>query len=389
MFVAIMMVLVVVGSLLFHFMSPWRATPIASNWGFIDDTMALTFWITTAGFVAVVLFMAYCAYRFRHSPMRRSAYEPENQKLEAWLAGITTVAVVILLAPGLFVWGQYITVPEGAMEVEAIGAQWNWTFRMPGVDSKLGSSDVRYIDSDNAMGVAPSDPKGQDDLIVASGDLHLPVGRPVKMFLRSIDVLHDFYVPEIRAKMDLVPGIVTYFWFTPTKIGEFDILCGAYCGNGHPQMRGKLIVESEAAYTAWLAQQQTFSSTQKPAEPKPAEPAKAEPEKPVEPAKPEAVTPEPPKAEPAKPDEGKAEPEKKESQADAKPEAAKPEDAKPAEAKPADAKPAEAKPEESGVDAAKPDAAKPDAGKPDAATPDAAAPAPEAKPADDKAPPTE
>jgi cytochrome c oxidase subunit 2 len=337
MLVAILMVLVVVGSLLFHFLSPWRATPIASNWGFIDDTMALTFWITGVGFVAVVLFMAYCLYRFRHLPGRRSAYEPENQKLEAWLAGITTVAVVILLAPGLFVWGQYITVPEGAMEVEAIGVQWNWTFRLPGADNKLGSSDVRYISSDNSMGVAPADPKGRDDLIVSSGDLHLPIGRPVKVLLRSIDVLHDFYVPEIRAKMDLVPGIVTYFWFTPTKIGEFEILCAAYCGNGHPQMRGKLIVESEAAYAAWLNQQQTFSSTQKPAENNGPQPAKAEPEKP-ELAKPEAVTPEPPKAEPAKPEEGKAEPEKNEPQAAAKPEESKPEATQPEAAKPEEGK---------------------------------------------------
>ena len=64
------------------------------------------------------------------------------------------------------------------------------------------------------------------------------------MLLRSIDVLHDFYVPQIRAKMDLVPGMETYFWFTPTRTGQFEILCVAYCGLGHPQMRGMLFVDS-------------------------------------------------------------------------------------------------------------------------------------------------
>jgi cytochrome c oxidase subunit II len=263
MFVALVMVLVVAGSLLFHFMSPWRATAIASNWGFIDDTVGLTFIVTTAGFVAVIMFMAYCLYRFRHRPGQRAAYEPENQRLEAWLAGITTAAVILLLAPGLVVWGQYILPPEEATEVEAIGAQWNWSFRLPGEDGRLGATDVRFIDGANPLGVNPGDPKGRDDVIVTNGELHLPVGKPVKMLLRSIDVLHDFYVPQIRAKMDLVPGIVTYLWFTPTAAGEYDILCAAFCGLGHPQMRGKLVVEPQSAYDAWLAAQLTFAQSRK------------------------------------------------------------------------------------------------------------------------------
>jgi cytochrome c oxidase subunit II len=263
MLIAIVMVLVVAASLLFHFLSPWRATPIASNWSYIDDTMAITFWVTGAGFVAVVLFMAYCLYRFRHQPGRRAAYEPENQRLEGWLAVLTTIAVGVLLAPGLLVWGQFITVPEGAMEMEAMGAQWQWSYRLPGADNHLGATDVRFVDSANPLGINPNDPRGQDDLVITSGELHMPIGKPIKMLLRSIDVLHDFYVPEIRAKMDLVPGLVTYFWFTPTKTGEFEILCAAFCGIGHPQMRGKIVIESEDDYKTWLAAQQTFAQSRK------------------------------------------------------------------------------------------------------------------------------
>ncbi|QGM46626.1 cytochrome c oxidase subunit II [Methylocystis heyeri] len=261
--VALAMVAVLIASLAFHFASPWRATPIASNWGFIDDTMALTFWITGAGFVAVVLFMAYCLYRSRHQPGRRAAYEPEKRKLEAWLSIITTVAVVVLLAPGLTVWGQYIEAPAGAMEVEAVGMQWNWSFRLPGDDNKLGATDIRFVDSGNPLGLNPADRNGKDDLIVTNGELHLPVGKPVKVLLRSIDVLHDFYVPQIRAKMDLVPGIVSSLWFTPTKIGEFDILCAAFCGLGHPQMRGKMIVDTDSDYARWREAQQTFEQSRK------------------------------------------------------------------------------------------------------------------------------
>ena len=95
--------------------------------------------------------------------------------------------------------------------------------------------------------------------MVEAGDLHLPLGKPVKMLLRSIDVLHDFYVPEFRAKMDMIPGSVTYFWFTPTRTGTFDVLCAELCGVGHAFMRGTVVVDSEAEYRHWLGEQQTFA----------------------------------------------------------------------------------------------------------------------------------
>jgi cytochrome c oxidase subunit 2 len=79
--------------------------------------------------------------------------------------------------------------------------------------------------------------------------------------LRSIDVLHDFYVPEFRAKMDLVPGAVTFFWFTPTRTGTFDVLCFELCGVGHHAMRGKVVVEEESAYQDWLNEQTTYAQS--------------------------------------------------------------------------------------------------------------------------------
>ena len=261
---ALVVVLVVVGSVLFHLVSPWWWTPIASNWGMIDDMMGLTFWVTGAGFVAVLLFMAYCLFRFRHQEGRRSAYEPENQKLEAWLARVTTIAVFILLAPGLLVWGQFITVPKDAMEVEAVGVQWQWSFRFPGADNKLGSSDPRFVDSTNPMGLNPADPSGQDDLLVTSGDMHLPLGKPVKVLLRSLDVLHDFYVPEFRAKMDLDAGNGHLFLVhSHAQIGEFEILCAAFCGVGHAHMRGKVVIEPDGDYETWLSAQTSFAQSRK------------------------------------------------------------------------------------------------------------------------------
>jgi cytochrome c oxidase subunit 2 len=256
---AIIFALVTVFSVLFHFFTPWWLTPIASNWQYIDSTINITFWITGVVFTAVVLFMAYCVFRFRHQPGRRAAYEPENKKLESWLTIGTALGVVAMLTPGLVVWNQFITVPQGASEVEVVGQQWQWSYRLPGKDNRLGTSDARYISGDNPLGVNPDDPFGKDDVVIQGGDLHLPLGKPVKVLLRSIDVLHDFFVPQFRAKMDMIPGTVTYYWFTPTKTGTLEILCFEYCGTGHPYMRGTVVVEPESSYQAWLSVQKTFA----------------------------------------------------------------------------------------------------------------------------------
>ncbi|MCZ6731518.1 MAG: c-type cytochrome [Gammaproteobacteria bacterium] len=260
---AIVLILLVVGSVLFHLWSPWWLTPIASNWGMIDDTINLTFWVTGFVFVAINLFMAYAIIRYRYRKGRRAAYEPENKKLEWWLTGLTTVGVVAMLAPGLFVWAKFVEVPKDAMVFEVVGKQWHWSYRFPGKDGVLGTVAAKYINDNNPFGMNPDDPNGQDDVLVASPEVHLPIGRPVKALLRSTDVLHDFAVAQFRVKMDLVPGLVTYVWFTPTRTAKFDLLCEELCGIGHYTMRGKVVVEEEAAFQAWLSSYPTFAQTSK------------------------------------------------------------------------------------------------------------------------------
>src|SRR6202030_3049644 len=107
--------------------------------------------ITGAVFTAVVLFMAYCVFRFRHQPGRQAAYEPENRKLESWLAMGTAIGVAAMLTPGLFVWNQFVTLPREATPIEVVGQQWQWAFRLPGETGRLGTSDVSYISADNPL----------------------------------------------------------------------------------------------------------------------------------------------------------------------------------------------------------------------------------------------
>ena len=256
--IAFVLFLVVVGTLVFHFWSPWWLTPLASNWSGMDETLLLTFWVTGGVFMAVGLFMVYCVWRYRYQKDRKSEYKPEDKKLEFHLTWITAVGVVALLAPGLVVWNKFVTVPENAIKVEVMAYQWGWNYRLPGEDGILGKTSIQNISDDNPYGLDLNDPNGKDDLLVQDADLHLQIDKPVKVLLRSIDVLHNFYVPEFRAKMDMVPGMITFYWFIPTKTGKYEILCAELCGTGHYVMLGTVVVEEESDYSNWLAQQTSF-----------------------------------------------------------------------------------------------------------------------------------
>ena len=256
---AVVLILLVVGSIAFHLLSPWYFTELASNWGMVDLTMDITFYVTGFVFVAVNLFLAYCVIKFRYKKDARSTYEPENKKLEYWLTGLTAIGVAAMLTPGLFVWGKFVDVPEDAHIVEAVGQQWHWTFRYPGEDGKLGEVDAGRISNENPFGIDPEDPNGQDDVIVYNPEAHIPLDQPVKFLLRSKDVLHNFTVAQFRVKMDLVPGMNTFMWLTPTRTGRFELLCEELCGIGHFAMRGAVVVEEQDDFDTWLAQQPTFA----------------------------------------------------------------------------------------------------------------------------------
>jgi cytochrome c oxidase subunit 2 len=257
---AVILVLIAVAAVLFQLLSPWWLTPLASNWGLMDDTLMITLVITGVVFVAINCFIAYAVIRFRNRPGHRAAFEPHNKKLEWWLTGITSAGVIAMLAPGLWVYADLIDPPKDAMVIEVVGQQWQWRFRYPGKDGQLGVTEIRFVSADNPYGLNPDDPYGKDDVLVSAPEMHVPLGKPVRMLQRSKDVLHNFYVPQLRAKMDLVPGLVTYFWFKPTRAGRFEVMCAEYCGLAHYNMRAHIVVEPEEKFVAWLGQQPTYAS---------------------------------------------------------------------------------------------------------------------------------
>ena len=252
--------LVILGSILFHIFTPWYWTDVASNWGSMDDTITLTFWVGGGVFILVCLFMVYCVFKYSYKEGRKAEYKPEDKKLERILTWSTTLGVAALLAPGLIVWNQFINVPSNAIHVDVMAWQWGWQYRLPGKDGKLGTTSVANISDNNPFGINLDDPYGKDDILIQSDKLNLKNNRPVKILLRSVDVLHNWYVPQFRAKMDAVPGTITYYWFEPNNIGEYEVLCAEYCGVGHYGMRGRVEVQDEQNYKNWLDEQETFET---------------------------------------------------------------------------------------------------------------------------------
>jgi cytochrome c oxidase subunit 2 len=256
---AIGILILVIVTLLFHFLSPWQFTEIAADWGSIDFAVDLTFLVMGIVYVLLNGFLIWVVIKYRHRKGVKAHYEPESEKLEWWLTIITTVGVVAILAPGLWVWARVVEVPVDHEVVEVVGAQWHWSFRFPGEDGVLGQTAVREMSVDNPFGMKADDPAGRDDILVHNGEVHLRNDTNYKFLLRSKEVLHNFTVPQFRVKMDLVPGMVSYQWLKTTRTGRFEILCEEYCGMGHFAMRGSVVVDENAAFEEWLSGYPTYA----------------------------------------------------------------------------------------------------------------------------------
>ncbi|MDR5589367.1 cytochrome c oxidase subunit II [Christiangramia sp. SM2212] len=243
----------------------------------------------------------YFAYKYKGKKTQKALFYADNDKLEFIWTIIPVIVLAGLIIYGLFTWSDIMNIneDEDPMIVELYAYQFDWRARYSGEDNTLGKANVRFIEGVNQLGVDESDSYGEDDKIVT--ELHLPVGKPVLFKFRSQDVLHSAYFPFFRAQMNVVPGMITQFGFTPTITSEemreseymvdkvksvneernernkellangeptldsyeFDyfLLCNKICGQAHYNMQMKIIVESEEDFNAWLEEQPTFGST--------------------------------------------------------------------------------------------------------------------------------
>jgi len=271
----------------------------------LDRIFNVTLFFTGIVFVITHIALFYFAYKYQGRTGRKARFISHDNKLEVIWTIIPAVVMTFLVVGGLEAWNDVMAdVEEGEdyIEIEATGQQFAWTIRYPGDDGLIGTKDFRLINPNNPLGMDWEDPKTHDDVVsTGAGEImKLPVGKKVRVRITSRDVLHNFDMPHFRIKMDAVPGLPTYFVFTPTvtteeyraglgatdKNGEplypewwelsdeedpespmrweafqYELACAELCGNGHYSMRRVFEIVSQEEYDEWEASQNSYYLT--------------------------------------------------------------------------------------------------------------------------------
>jgi cytochrome c oxidase subunit 2 len=233
----------------------WLPELISVHGASIDRQLVITLALAGIVFFLAQLALGYFIWRFRGRGTERASYWHENSKLEATWTIITLIIFIGLGIEGDRIWASYFMAQPsgGAVNIEVTAQQFAWNIRYPGADGVFGRTKPELIDdaAGNYIGLDPKDPVGKDD-VTMQNIVGVPVNREVWVTLRSKDVTHSFFVPQLRVKQDAVPGMGIRVHFTATKTGEYEIACAELCGMQHYKMRARLLVMEEGEYQNWL-----------------------------------------------------------------------------------------------------------------------------------------
>lgn len=225
--------------------------PLATDRGRIDSAISLN--LVVSGIVFLGAHVALVLALLRRP--REARIPHENVRVEMLWTALTAIVLVALLVNSeidarALARGGAGPGAEPPVVVEVVAQQFAWNFRLPGEDGIFGRTDPKLVDQAelNFIGLDRKDPAAEDDIILPQGLLVLPAGREVRVRLRSLDVIHSFFVAPFRVKRDAMPGIATEFSFTPTVTGRFELACAEHCGLGHYRMRGMVEVVAKAEW---------------------------------------------------------------------------------------------------------------------------------------------
>src|SRR3989442_3640195 len=250
-----LLLVLIIASLYFFIAQPFWFPVLASEHGDrIDSLFGTVLVVTGIAFVLVQGALGFFVARYGSNGNERAAYWHDNPRVEAILLITTAVILTVLVFMGQRVWASiyFADQPQNATIIEITGEQFFWNFHYPGADAQFGRTDPKLITSTNNIGIDRSDPVAKDD-VVSVGVMHVPVGKPVRVRLRSKDVIHSFFLPNFRLKQDAVPGMGIEVWFTPTRPGQYEIACAELCGLAHYRMKAALTVdESEQQFNEWF-----------------------------------------------------------------------------------------------------------------------------------------
>lgn len=221
-----------------------------------DQQFMFTLVVTGVIFFLAQMALGWVIFKFRDDG-RRAEYSHGNNKLEALWTSAAAVLFVGLVLMGTTIWANvhFNPPPADSMVIEVVGKQFAWSFRYPGPDGKFGRTDLKLVSdsSGNPFGIDDSDPASKDDIVGSA--VKVPAGRPILLRMQARDVIHNFFVRELRLKQDLVPGMLIPFHFQADTIGTYEVACSELCGLGHHQMRSTLQVMSDADFQKWQQEQ--------------------------------------------------------------------------------------------------------------------------------------
>jgi cytochrome c oxidase subunit 2 len=245
--------------------------PNASSHGYqIDHILEFCHWFMAALFVGWSAFFIFVLIRFRKRRHPNADHKGVTSGISTHLEfSVVLIEAVLLLGFAIPLWAKRVNqFPPGkeALLVHVVAQQFSFNYHLPGPDGRFGRRDIGFESNSNPLGRDPNDPAGKDD-IVTTGELHVPVNRPVVAELSSKDVIHDFFLPSMRIGGDAIPGSLIPVWFTPVKTGTDEVICAQLCGLGHYGMKGTLVVDTPQDYEAWLKERAELSGTETPAPP--------------------------------------------------------------------------------------------------------------------------
>ncbi len=248
-FLFLMVPVLGVGSFVWAMAGWW---PMAGHWlppnvnvhgGVIDSLFLFILVLTGVIFVATSLVLFWAMWKFDAAKNPQPAmFTHGSHTLEVVWSILPAATLVFIAIYQMDAWAdakmRRPTLPNGQLKppiAEITGRQFEWRIRYAGADGIVGTP---------------------DDVQIAN-DLHLPVNEEIVLSIKSQDVLHSFFLPNLRVKQDVVPGMKQFVWFQANQTGVYDIVCAELCGWGHYKMRGRLTVEPREKFDAWLAQQHT------------------------------------------------------------------------------------------------------------------------------------
>jgi cytochrome c oxidase subunit II len=235
----------------------WWFPPAISEHGLAyDDQFMRTLIVVGIIFFLAQFALGYVIVRFRDDG-RRASYSHGNNKLESIWTSATALLFLGLVIMGTKIWAgvHFDEAPPNSVNIEVLAKQFAWSFRYPGADGKFGHTDLKLVNDSNGnpLGLDDKDPATKDDIVSAS--LKVPVGRPIKLIMHSRDVIHNFFVRELRMKQDIVPGMEIPLHFQADKVGIYEVPCSELCGLGHYQMRTTIQVMTQEDFDKWMQQQ--------------------------------------------------------------------------------------------------------------------------------------